>query len=171
MLALQWSVRSPLTATALADRIRAEPRWDGWRDGFANGRFLIAERYPVEAGPEGFSFVVPSSQRMFIACRGWFHGTEGGTWVDLRATPQLVHMAIVGIMSFLFVCVFVIGLWSVNPWLAVGLGLVGVSPGLLLFALGFWMNARRVRTKVTEFLTRDEDKKTTAEPGTAPGGG
>jgi hypothetical protein len=154
MLGVQWSVRSPWPASTLADRIRAEPRWNGWRDGFADGRFLIAEQYPVEVSPDGFRFVVPSSPKMFLVCCGRFHPIEGGTRVEQRATPQPVLVVTLALMALLVLAVCVFALWPVSPWLAIGIPVAAVCPVALIWAVGFWINARRVRHQVTDFLTR-----------------
>jgi hypothetical protein len=154
MFGIRWSVQSQLPASALADRIRAEPRWNGWRDGFADGRFLIAEQYPVEVGPDGFCFVVPSSPKMFIVCHGRFHPLDGGTRVELRAAPQPAPVAALAVMALLILAVCVIVLWSVSPLLAIGLPVAAVSPVALIWAVGFGINAKRVRSRVTDFLSR-----------------
>jgi len=167
MLGVRWSVQSPLPASALADRILAEPRWNGWRDGFANGRYLIAEQYPVEVGPDGFRFVVPSSPNMFVVCRGRFCSVEAGTRVELSATPPPTLAVTWSVMIFPFVAVFVIGLWSVSPWLAIGGALAVVFPVIMIYAVGFWVNARRVRSRITDFFTREDDILRNAEPGDA----
>jgi hypothetical protein len=166
MLAVRWSVQSPWPASALADRIRAEPRWNGWRDGFADGRFLIAEQYPIEVGPDGFRFVVPSSPKMFVVCRGRFHPIEGGTRLELRATPQPGLVVALAVMALLVLAVCVIGLWSVSPWLAIGLPVAAVTPIALIWAVGFWINARWVRRRVNDVLTQEYIGD--AEPGAAP---
>lgn len=169
MFGLHWSVQSPWPASALADRIRAEPRWNGWRDGFADGRFVIAEQYPVEVGLDGFCFVVPSSPRMFVVCHGRFHLFDAGTRIELRATPQPAMVTALAVTALLLMAVFVIGLWSVSPLLAIGLPVVAVSPIALNWTVGFAVNARRARSQVTEFLTRKSHAD--AEPDVAAGGG
>jgi hypothetical protein len=156
MFRLRWSVRSPLPASALADRVRAEPRWNGWRDGFADGRFLVAEQPPVEVGPDGFRFVVPSSPRMCVLCSGRFYPAEGGTRVELRATLPPVMAVAVTVSAVLVVAAFAIGLWAVSPRLAIGGAVASFTPVVLLMALLFWWDARRVRRRVTELLTRPD---------------
>jgi hypothetical protein len=67
-------------------------------------------------------------------------------------------------MVLLFMAVTVIGLWSVNPWLAIGLAVAGVSPGVLVYVGVFWIVARRVRSRVTDCLTRASDHRRASDP-------
>jgi len=154
MFSLRWTVVSPWSASALAERIRREPRWNGWRDGFPDGRFLIAERYPVEVDTEGFCFVVPSSPKMFVVCRARFEPVASGTQIELRATPQREVLFVLGVMTLLMMSVVVIGLWSVSLWLALGIPLVVFTLVLLIWTFQFWWNARQVRQRVSRFLTQ-----------------
>jgi hypothetical protein len=155
MFEIRWTVQSPWPPSVLADRIRVEPRWNGWRDGFADGRFLIAEQYPVEVGLDGFCFVVPSSHRIgFVVCHGRFHPVDGGTRVELRATLHPAQVAVLAVMALVVLAVFVIGLWSVSPLLAIGLPVAAVSLVALIWAVGFRIIARYVRSRVTDFLNR-----------------
>jgi hypothetical protein len=167
MLGIRWSIQSPWPAPVLADRIRATPRWNGWRDGFADGRFLIAEQYPVEVSPDGFRFVVASSKAIHVVCQGRFHPLDGGTGVEVRATPHPASVVVLAVMALLVLAVSVIGLWSVSPWLAIWLPVAAVIPAVLIWAVGFRINARWVRRRVTDFLTRKHNAD--AAPGTSPG--
>lgn len=155
MLSMRCSVDSPLSVSELADRIRTEPRWGWRRDGvFESHRYLIADRYPVEVGPDGFRFVVPSSHRLWVVCRGRFHPSASGTRVELRFSLPRAMAVGVPAVALPFAAVAVVGLWPVNPWLAAGGALAVVAPVLAIHSFAFWWNARRTRQRVTELLTR-----------------
>ncbi len=70
-----WSIESPLSPLKLAERISSAPRWNGWRDGFNDGRFLISDNCPVYSGTDGFRFVVALNPRCPIAIRGTYHAS------------------------------------------------------------------------------------------------
>lgn len=168
MLGLRWSVQSPLPASVLVDRIRSEPRWTGWRDGMEFSRFLICDDYPVEVGEDGFRFLVPSSRLIGVVCTGRFHPEGLGTRIDLCASAPKSLTVGLGIAIFPLAAVPVIGLWSVNPWIALG---VGVGPACfvtLMMAFGFWWNAMRVRHRITDFLTRPGPSALDPDPAEAP---
>jgi hypothetical protein len=170
MLGARWSVQSPLLASALADRIRVEPRWNPARDGFVDRRILIAEQYPVDVGPGGFRFVVPASRMIYIVCRGRFHPIEGGTRVDLSATALPAQMVAASATALVLAMVPVISLWSVSPWLAIGIPVAAMCPVALIWAIGYWWNVRRARHWVTEFLTREHQSVADTAPGAAADG-
>jgi len=162
MLRLRWSVQSPVSTAELVDRILTERRWNGWRDGFPDARFLIAEKYPVVAGPDGFCFVALSSQQIFIVCRGSFHAMTTGTRIDLTATPQKALVVMLAAMMLIFSAVIIIGLSPVNPWLGITIAFASTTPALAIYAFGFWLNAKRVQSRVNEFLTRENRNESKA---------
>jgi hypothetical protein len=143
MLGLRWSVQSPLPASVLADRIRAEPRYNGWDD-YDYTRVLIAEQYPVEVGADGFRLLVPSSRLIGVVCTGRFHAAGEGTRIDLSASPPRSLVVGVSLPVVPLAAVQVVGLWSVNPWLAIGTGVAPACFVILMMAVLFRWNARRV---------------------------
>jgi len=167
MLGLRWSVQSPLPASILADRILAEPRWNGWRDGIDFTPFLIAESYPVEVGADGFRFLVPTSRLIGVVCAGRFRAVGVGTQIDLCAYPPRSLALGVSLALVPLAAVPVVGLWSVNPWLAIGTGVAPFCLVILMMALGFWRNARWVRHRITEFLIRPGHSTMDTAPGTS----
>lgn len=159
MLRLRWSIQSPLSTVELTDRVLTERRWNGWRDGFADARFLIAEKHPVVAGPDGFCFVVPSSPKILVVCKGSFHSTTTGTRIDLTATPQRAMVVLLAAIVLIFSAVIIIGLWPVSPWLGLILAFASSVPTLGIYAFGFWLNAKRVQPRINEFLTLEHRHK------------
>jgi hypothetical protein len=64
----------------------------------------------------------------------------------------------------------VVGLWSKNPWLAIGTGVAPVCLVFLIMAVGFWWNALRVRHRISDFLIRPVQGGMDAEPDDAADG-
>lgn len=131
--ALHCSIESPLSPTALAVRISSTRRWHGWRDGFNNGRFLVAENDPVLCDPDGFSFLVPLNPKWPVVVSGDFHVDGAMTRIESYAAPPRMC-----VITFLLVPIpFSSGplavLWSVSFWLAI----FPILLIALLVALGF----------------------------------
>lgn len=164
MIGMGWSVQSSLPPAVLAARTRTEPRWNGWRDGIDFAPFLIAEQYPFEVGAEGFRFLVPSSQLIGVVCTGRFRTAGAGTRIDRSASPPRSLVVGSSLSVLPVAAVPVIGLGSVNHWIAIGTGIVPVGLVSLMSAFGFWWNAGRVRHRVTEFLTRPDHTGVDAKP-------
>lgn len=153
MIRLRSSVRSPLQVPELVELILAQPRWNGWRDGIDHRPFLIAEKSPFEVTKDGFRFVVRSSRRIAVVCRGQFHASGSGTRIDLDFSPHRDLLTGLVLSVLPIMAVFIVVMWTVNPWLAISGALAIAAPVSLLLAIGFWWNAREVRRRLTEFLT------------------
>jgi uncharacterized RDD family membrane protein YckC len=81
------------------------------------------------------------------------------TRIEVRASPPLQLLLVLGIVTIPICAVPLVGLWSVNPWLAVGISLACLLPVSLIITVGYWWNVKVVRKRINEWLLAPADAK------------